>query len=353
MNEKVKLENIYAHDRHLLHEVVPLDTPYSVNIEPSSYCNIKCVYCVHSSPEGLAALQYSGNYAGGFMSEETFQLILDQLCEFPHRIKSFSFGCVGEPLMHKDLPKMIAKVKERDFTDRINLITNGIALTEEKAAAIIEAGLNSMKISLQGIDAQAYRDTCGHKLDFDRFLNNIDFLYKHSGDCEIGIKVADIALYRGKNSEDERLQAVEQFKKLFGDKCDKLGIEHIVPLYADIDYSKIEGISGHRSRYDIPERNTKVCTQPFYRINVLQNGSVTLCTTLGLHEEWMNVHNSTIKEIWNSSARKEKLIKVLHDIQDGDMKVCQNCNIKYDFVYEEDNLDPYADEIIQRISEAD
>jgi len=350
MSSEIKFENLYAHNRQYLHQVVPLDTPFSVNIEPSSYCNIKCVYCVHSSREGLAALSYSGNYSGGFMSEDTFRLLVDQLCEFPQRIKSITFGGVGEPLLHPNLPWMIARIKEKNITDRINLITNGIPLSESKAADIIEAGLTNMKISLQGINAQAYYDTCGCRIDFDHFLENIDFLYKHRRDCEIGIKIADISLYRGK-SETEKLQAEEQYRELFGEKCDKLGIEHIVPCFDTIDYSKLEGMSGHKSRYDITERRAKVCSQPFYRINIMQNGCVTLCTMLGLHEDWMNIHQRTLKEIWDSEVRKRKLVKILQDIQDEELALCKDCNVKYDFAYEEDNLDPYADEIILKIME--
>ena len=196
------------------------------------------------------------------MSEETFQRTLEQLCEFPQKIKTLSFCGVGEPLLHKNLPSMIAQVKARNIADRINIVTNGIALTEKKSTDIIEAGLNSMKISLQGIDAQSYLDICGCQLDFDRFLNNIDYLYQHKGNCNIGIKIADIALYRGKN-DDEKLQAEERYKQLFGDKCDQLGIERIVPVFQDLDYSKVEGISGHKSRYSITERNAKVCSQLF------------------------------------------------------------------------------------------
>ena len=350
MSKEVNFENIYAHDRQPLHKVVPLDTPFAVNIESSSYCNIRCSYCVHSSPESMAALGFAGNYSGGFMSEETFQLILDQLCEFPKKIKCITFGGIGEPLLHKDLPKMIAQVKERNITERIHLITNGITLTEEKADAIIRAGLGSMKISLQGIDAQAYYDICGYHLDFKRFLKNIDYLYQHKGDCVIGIKIADIALYRGKN-EDKKLQAEEQYKKLFGDKCDKLGIERIIPAFPTVDYSKVDVLSGHGSRYNITERNAKVCSRLFFHVNVLQNGSVTLCCCMGLHEEWMNVHNRTLKEIWDSDARKRKMIKALRDIQDDEMKVCQNCAIKNDIAFEEDNLDPYVDEILSRMAD--
>lgn len=344
-----QLENLYAHDRHQLHEVVPLDTPYSVNIEPSSRCNIKCIYCMHSlSQSDKNAQGFSDNYCGGNMTKETYNLLLDQLAEFPHKIKSITFGGVGEPLMNKDLPKMVAELKSRNITDRINLITNGLLLSENTSSELIEAGLSSMKISLQGIDSQGYFDTCGVKIDFDKFLHNLDFLYKHKDQCAIGIKIADISLYRGK-SDSERPGVEEEYKAMFSDKCDKLGIEHIVPCFTAVDYNKVKGMSGHKSRYNIVERSTKVCSQPFYRINIMQNGCVTLCTMLGLHDEWMNIHTHSLKEIWNSNERKEILLNILHNNDDASIAKCQNCNIKYDFAYSEDNLDPYVNEIADRI----
>lgn len=349
MSQKKGFEDLYSHDRHFLHEVVPLDTPYSVNIEPASYCNIKCVYCVHSLPHNeIAALGYSNNYCGGRMTEETFSLLVHQLKDFPQKISSVTFGGVGEPLLHKQLPQMIAEIKKANVCNRINLITNGILLSEETSLSIIDAGLDSMKISLQGIDAQAYKDTCGYNIDFEQFLSRVDFLFKHKTQCSISIKVPDISLYRGEG-EQELLSAQEDFKKMFGDKCDKLGIEHIVPCFPTVDYRKVKGMSGHTSRYNIAEKTVKVCSQPFYRINVMQNGSVTLCTMLGLTDENMNIHNCSLQEIWNGESRRRKLIKNLQGIQDDEMKLCQGCNVRFDFAYEEDYLDPYADEIMNRI----
>lgn len=347
-----KLENIYAHDRHLLHEVVPLDTPYAISIEPSALCNIKCVYCLQSLPrQNLQGLGFDGNYFGSYMSDETFDLLLDQLCEFPQKIASITFGGVGEPLMHKKLPEMIAKVKAREITNRINLVTNGLLLTKEKSLALIEAGLTSMKISLQGIDEQAYLETCGHKLDLNAFLDNLAFLYQNRGQCKIGIKVADIALFQ--NETVDREQQTERYREMFSDKCDQLGIESIVPLFSDVDYDKVKGMSGRKCRYDIEEREVKVCTQPFYRLNILQSGCVTLCTTLGLHEEGMNVRHQTLKQIWNGETRKRMLLNNLRGECGEGMERCKGCGVKFDFTYKEDDLDPYAEEVAERILNAE
>ena len=39
-------------DRTYLKDVVPLDTPYNAALEISSFCNLKCVYCAHSTDHG-------------------------------------------------------------------------------------------------------------------------------------------------------------------------------------------------------------------------------------------------------------------------------------------------------------
>lgn len=345
----MKFENLYAKDRHLLHEVIPLDTPYSVNIEPSSYCNIRCVYCIHSlTTDELISHGFDGNYSGGNMTKDTFDLLVEQLSEFPKRIKSITFGGVGEPLMNKRLPEMIAHLKARNITDRINLITNGLLLSEPTSLALIEAGLDSMKISLQGINAQSYLDTCGYEVDFHSFVQNIGYLYQNRKQCVIGIKVPDISLYRGKKKTEYSLEE-KRYKDLFSDKCDKLGIEYIVPCFSAIDFSKLRGISGHKSRYNIEEKEVQVCSQPFYRINIMQNGCVTLCTMLGLHHAGMNIHNITLKEIWNGEIRRRLLIKNLQGCQDAEMGKCRGCNVRFDFAYSEDSLDLYKDEILKRI----
>ena len=48
---KAKEESFWDKNRERLADVVPLDTPFMINIEPSSACNLKCKYCGHSSPE--------------------------------------------------------------------------------------------------------------------------------------------------------------------------------------------------------------------------------------------------------------------------------------------------------------
>ena len=88
-------------DRVYLKDVVPLDTPYNVAIEISSFCNLRCVYCAHSIKHG----QYEGN-----MTDELIDKILYDLREFPKKIKKVNLFGFGESLCHPKFPEIVSKV---------------------------------------------------------------------------------------------------------------------------------------------------------------------------------------------------------------------------------------------------
>lgn len=47
-------------ERTMLKDVVPLDTPYNLQVEVSSICNLRCVYCAHAYPgHGVWEVDYS------------------------------------------------------------------------------------------------------------------------------------------------------------------------------------------------------------------------------------------------------------------------------------------------------
>lgn len=328
--------DLYDHNRIELYKEVPLSTPFAVNIEPTSFCNIRCNYCIHALSKKELEKE---NFELGNMSEDTFKLILEQLKEFPNKIKSITFGGIGEPLLYKKLPDMIKAVYESNLTNRINLITNGTLLNKELSLKLIEAGVSNIKISLQGMTGSDYKRICGVEIDCDQLIKNIDFLYQNRKDCSIGIKIADISL----KENDEKL-----FYEIYGQMCDFINIEHIVPCFQEINYENIIEVGKHSSRYEIESKDINVCPLLFYRLNVFHNGKVSLCTTLGLSSPSMNVHNTTLLKIWNSEERKQMIITNLLGKRKT-MKECVNCNLIYDYAYTEDNLDAYADEILKRI----
>lgn len=117
------------------------ETLLRVQIEPTNRCNASCIYCRRtwwSRPDGD-------------MPFDKFQQLLDKLPPV-HR---FHLQGVGEPLLNKDLPKMI--VAARSSGARVGTSTNASLLTRETASALLDAGINRINLSLDTIDPLVFK----------------------------------------------------------------------------------------------------------------------------------------------------------------------------------------------------
>ena len=94
----IRRAKIYARKRIPLEDVIPLKTPFAVQIDICSACNLKCSFCFHSDTE---ALQNSGIKFGS-MPLELFQKIIDDMksCWGRQKIKKLRLFKIGEPLLH-------------------------------------------------------------------------------------------------------------------------------------------------------------------------------------------------------------------------------------------------------------
>ncbi len=77
---------------------------------------------------------------------------------------------VGEPMLVKNLPRMVRYLKERGAYVLFN--TNGTVLNERNGRALIEAGLDELRVSLDAANAKSYRAIRG-KDYFGRILKNV------------------------------------------------------------------------------------------------------------------------------------------------------------------------------------
>ena len=77
---------------------------------------------------------------------------------------------VGEPMLVKNLPKMVRYLKDRGTYVLFN--TNGTVLNERNGRALIAAGLDELRVSLDASTAKSYRAIRG-KDYFGRILRNV------------------------------------------------------------------------------------------------------------------------------------------------------------------------------------
>ncbi len=121
----------------------PGDFPLHLDIEGTNLCNLKCTFCENTY----------NRYRYGKMSRRVWEAIVKEAGE--NNLYSLKFTLRGEPLLHEDLPRMVGEAKEAGILD-VYFNTNAVLLTPDVSRRLIEAGLDRISISFEGIDKEVY-----------------------------------------------------------------------------------------------------------------------------------------------------------------------------------------------------
>lgn len=323
--------NIVNKNRINLGEVLPLDTPFSLFIDVCNACNFKCKFCAIQTTE-------IETFKKQVMSWELYMKVVDDLTDFSAPLKMLRLTANGEPLINKDLPRMIAYAKEKQITEHIEIVTNASLLTPELSDALIRAGLDRIRVSIEAIDAKGYEMMCGKKIDWNEFTSNLKYFYDHRKQCEVYIKTVDAAV----KTEKEK----EVFYKEFENMCDKISIEHVIPIwtdyekiYDDFDIEKEEGLHGHKIK------EVDICPFPFYSFVINPDGEVTVCCN-----DWRrgismgNAQYENVCDIWHGEKYRNFLRGMIKNGRLNNHGTCATCEYpKFDAV---DNLDGYREQLL-------
>jgi len=124
----------------------PVEHLAKVYVEPTSRCNLNCRTCIRHAWEGPL----------GDMSDAIFARLLEGLAAFDY-LPTVFFGGFGEPLAHPQIVEMVARVRSLGAF-QVELITNGCLLSEQMSRGLLEAGLDMLWVSLDGIKPERYSD---------------------------------------------------------------------------------------------------------------------------------------------------------------------------------------------------
>ena len=321
-------------NRKILWETLPLDTPFSVGIDPSTVCNFKCKYCAQSHPESFESIGFHPE----MMSLETFRKVADQLAEFPRKIKKIHLECKGESLCNPHIAEMVRILKEKDVAESIQIISNGSLLTPELSDALIDAGLDILCISLQGISDKSYYETCGVHVSFQKMVDNIRYFYEHKGKSQIYVKNVDVALNEGEE---------EVFYSIFENIADRVFVEKIANLFTTVDYSDIIQKESGVNRYGEEIYRSVVCGFSFYYLLIFPNGDVRPCSNIQPSAILGNVNTERLVDIWNGTKRQAFLKMQLLGNREKN-PVCRVCQRPYENLRPEDRLDGHEEELLEK-----
>ncbi|HVW86619.1 MAG TPA: radical SAM protein [Bryobacteraceae bacterium] len=126
------------------------DHPVLAHIIPIRRCNLSCTYCNEFD-----------DFSKPVPTEEMIRRI-DLLAALGTSIISFSGG---EPLLHPDLDKLIARIR-RHHGRLAGMITNGYLLNADRIKALNRAGLDHMQISIDNVKPDDVSKKSLKTLDF-------------------------------------------------------------------------------------------------------------------------------------------------------------------------------------------
>jgi MoaA/NifB/PqqE/SkfB family radical SAM enzyme len=271
--------------------------PAVVRIETTNACNAKCIICPHGTIG--RPIQH--------MDDGLFEQIIDECAQ--HGCKEVHLHNFGEPLMDKKLETRVAQAKGKGLK-KVKIFSNGSLLSEQRAEALIDAGLDEIKISFDGATREEF-ERIRAPLKFDTVVANIKSL---------------VALRDRKKSP----MAVHVACCSTTDKQGTMdSLESIVDGFS---FGKIHNWAGDDSTDNDPAQNQaagtvrKPCSRLWRTCTVLASGDVSLCCLDydGQHVLGHLDRQTTIRDVWRSDAYKN--VRSKHkQARQAELSLCQNC----------------------------
>ncbi|NDV26687.1 radical SAM protein [Desulfovibrio sp. JC010] len=315
-NLRIDSHKLHLHPERVAHWLAGENIyPLYMELSPAGSCNHRCKFC---------GLDFAG-YKPDFLDTE---IMTERLAEMGKLgVKSIMYAGEGEPLLHKDMARIIQTTKASGID---TALTSNAVLLNGKTAAEILPCTSWIKVSLNAGTPGTYGHIHGtQEEDFQRVLKNLenaaDIREKQNSGCTLGVQLVLLP-----ENEDE----VENLAGLARDAgMDYLVVkpyshhpQSICTEYKDINYTDCSELEERLQSYktdsfnvifrsatmkiwDGQKRDYKCCNAlPFWSY-IDAKGNVWGCS-IYLNEDnflYGNIHESSFEEIWTGPKRTASL----------------------------------------------
>lgn len=305
--------------RKRLKDILPLEIPLSLYVEPSNHCNFRCKFCARNFYDFK-------DYAGPFqhMNFDLFKKLNNELTLWG-MLKVLKFYYLGEPMLNPAFISMLKLSLDSKIAERIEITTNGSILDEDNSRELISI-INKydtpvyMRFSIYSVIQERHSFITRSNVLVGNIRENITRLYEYRNLCGstnpfIYVKMIDTF------TEENAL-----FFKTYKDISDEVVIEEPMNWSSYQDRDLLSGIYSIEQLSQIKVRRVrKACPYPFYTLAINSDGDVVVCCVdWSRHTKVGNIQEQTLKEIWQGEALKR--LQMLH--LDGKRylnKACKNC----------------------------
>ena len=305
-----------------LYEQLPLAVPFSLHIDPTNLCNFRCNFC----PTGDFELLKTVNRPKGVMQFELFRKIIDELAEMctksGEKVNELHLYKDGEPLIHKELGKMIAYVKNKNVAVTVQTTTNAALLTKDRADEILDSGLDLIRVSVEHVNDDGYKSVTQNYSDYNEVKENVRYLFdkkvRRKNPLVIKTKIVDI------NFDKE---TIKKFYDDFEPISDQISVNNLMGWSNSDAKDFTLGIDVKRSMGASAKlREKNICPEPFRSLAVNFNGQVSVCCVDWAMEAVVGDSNKEkLSDIWNGTEMRK--FRLLHlNGERNQIKACRNCH---------------------------
>ena len=297
-------------------------------------CTLRCnVSCLHCGSDCRAVAETKD------MPLEDFLAVLDDISTVmdPNTIVVQTTG--GEPLVRKDIVECGRAIRERGF--HWAMVSNGLLLDEQMGIRLLDAGLESIAISMDGFEND-HNWMRGHKLSFACAERAVKFLVGKNLVWDVITCV-----------NQKTIGYLEEFKRYLIDLgVKKWRIFTIVPmgraaLYPELQLGDeqfrqvMDFIAATRKEksinlsfscedflgdYEYEVRNSPFFCQSGVNVaSILADGSISGCLSMRSNYHQGNIYKDRFTDVWENKFQEYRNREWMHTDQCSDCKMWDFC----------------------------
>jgi hypothetical protein len=308
MSITARIDNIVHVKAEYLHEYLP--APPSIKIELNSRCAYKCHFCVRAVRENDQM----------DMDRALFSRIMQEAFDAGTREAGLFY--INEPFSVSWLAEAITECRKIGYP-YIFVTTNGSVATPQRVLSCMEAGLDSLKFSLNFYDAKQLSDVAQvSERVFERVKYHVRKAYeiRESGGYRTKLYASSIAF---DGAQGERMRELVDEIRPYVDE------HYWLPLYGMSGAAKAAGWKpkpGNPGRLDNMRSDTLPCWAVLTEAHVTADGMLAACcfgTGLDGDLAMADLKSTRFMDGWNSVAFQA--LRKAHLAKDVKGTACEEC----------------------------
>ena len=299
--------------------------PYLLIIDPCNYCNLRCPLC----PTGMGEL----GRVQSMMSFDCFKRYFDPHAPYLFEVYLHNWG---ESLMNKDIFRMIEYAQARNVGT--NLSSNMVTPTSQQLDGMIDAGLEYLVVSLDGVDQESY-GRYRVRGNFDRVVENMAELIRRRNARKKKTPMIEWQYIVMRHNED-RIEEAEKLAKSIG-----VDLLRFIPVGLPYEAQNQDELakewfpltlSGHKDTGDHDQQfgqsgRAGPCFYLYRSMVVNADGGVSPCCIVYRRDrDFADLAEgfSNIGDVWNNDRyRSARSLFSAETVPDRPRTVCDTCEL--------------------------